>query len=100
QTGNYKDAVRAAESWAAITPNAPAPYKILAQVLADQNDERAEKWFDKAVAVSGGNTGLVLELADFLMKSGKGEAARAHLEKITQATDQENRRKTRLLRAI
>ena len=99
-TGKYKTATRAARTWAGIAPKAPAPYKVLAQALADQGDARAEHWFDKALAVSEGNAGIVLELADFLVKCGKADAARIHLEAVTEATDQQNLRKTRLLRAI
>lgn len=100
QIGQYDAAVEAAEDWSSDTPNSPTPYKVLAKLLADENDPRAEIWFARAIEVSGGSTGIVLDLADFLVQRGKNEDAKARLDSITNASDQENRRKTRLLRAI
>ena len=100
ETLRIDDAIEAAEEWSATTPNSPAPYKVLAKALAEKGDPRAEDWYARAVDVSGGNTGIILDLADFLVQRGKADAARARLDEITQASDQEERRKTRLMRAI
>lgn len=96
----YDNAVEAAVEWADMAPNSPTPFKVLAKLLAAQNDPRAEKWFARAVDVSGGNTGLILDMADYLLKTGNRAGAKDRLSDITQASDQEERRKTRLLRAV
>jgi len=99
-TFRVDEAIDAAEEWSATTPNSPVPFKILAKSLAGQNDPRAEDWYARAIEVSGGNTGIILDMADFLVRRGKADAARTRLAEITQASDQEERRKTRLLHAI
>ena len=96
----YDNAVEAAVEWADMAPNSPTPFKVLAKLLAAQNDPRAEKWFARAVDVSGGNTGLILDMVDYLLKTGNRAGAKDRLSDITQASDQEERRKTRLLRAV
>lgn len=99
-TGRYDGAVEAAQEWSNVTPNSPAPFKILARTLAEVDDPRAKIWFDRAVDVSGGNAGIILDMAEFLMRTGRGGDAKIELEAMQVGTDQETRRKTRLLRAI
>lgn len=95
--GEYENAVLAAEDWAAETPNSPVPYKVLARLLADQNDVRAQTWYDRAIEVSGGNTGLILDMAKFLIKIGKPAIARNRLGKIIRTTGDEARRRSNMM---
>ena len=75
----YDNAVEAAVEWADMAPNSPTPFKVLAKLLDAQNDPRAEKWFARAVDVSGGNTGLILDMADYLLKTGNRAGAKDRL---------------------
>ncbi|MCF2904380.1 hypothetical protein L0666_05230 [Octadecabacter sp. CECT 8868] len=99
-TDNHMGAVQAAHEWSKDAPNSPAPMRVMAKTLAQAGDARAEAWFKRAIKVSGGRPALIMDLAEFLMEHGKTEAAKDHLSTITNATKQENRRKTRLLQAI
>ena len=100
EIGHYDDAVAAAEEWAAITPNSPVPYKVLARVLNDQNDPRAATWYARAVSVSGGAPKLTLDLVDVLIKHGQMAEARARLDAIVGPSDQDRRRMTRHLHLL
>lgn len=97
---NYDAAAAATKAWASEIPNSTTPLRLIAQTLSDKDDPRAEDWFAQAVKVSDGAPGQVIEMAEFLVRQGKTQAARERLEQITEANVQENRRVTRLLEAI
>lgn len=98
--GRHDHAAAAARDWAAETPNALAPHKVLAEAMAEAGQtEAAEAAYARAVRVSDGAPHLVLDYAEFLFRAGKAEAARAQLEGLRAGSDRDERRRRRLLEA-
>jgi len=98
--GDYDRAEKATRAWSLEIPNSTTPLRLMAQTLSSMGDPRAEDWYAKAIKVSDGAAAQVIELAEFLVRQGKTNAAREHLAEISEPSVQENRRMTRLLQAI
>lgn len=98
--GEYAQAVAAAHDWARDMPDAPQPYTTLAKALAKRDDPRAADWFDCALFITGGGATERLNFAEYLIKKGEVDAARAHLEAVTNPTGRTARRKARIMRTL
>lgn len=98
--GRYDDAVAASEAWARRTPNSTSPFTTLARTLAEDGDARADIWYERALASSGGAAGVRLEYADHLTRTGQMAKAREMLDKVVHPSDREKKRKLQLMRAL
>lgn len=99
-TGAYDAAEEAANGWADAAPHWTVPLKVMASALAQADDPRATLWFERAVEVSNESPGSILDMAEYLLRLGKVDDARARLAAIEKASDREMHRKSRLLKAI
>ena len=99
-TRQYDAACKAVHDWATATPSSPQPYRVMGNALSAKGDERATRWFERAINVSGGGSGAVLDMAAFLAKQGRVDDARAHLKSLKYVSGRTKRRKQRLLNAL
>jgi len=98
--GRFAHASVAARDWAAETPNSPAPYRILAEALNAADDpDGAAAAYARAVKISGGASGLVLDYAEFLLARGQADRARDQVAELRAGSDRDERRRQRLLQA-
>ncbi|SLN20308.1 hypothetical protein [Pseudooctadecabacter jejudonensis] len=98
--GTYHDAVKVVQIWARDAAGPRQPYRVMARALADMGDPRAERWFERAFAVSGQSNAARLDLAEYLISQGRTEAARYQLTAMKDVQGRTARRQERMLRRI
>ena len=96
----YDAASKAVFDWATAMPLSPQPFRTMGNALAKRNDPRAERWFERAVNVSGGGSGAVLDMAAFLIKQGRKTEAGGRLDSLEYVLGRNKRRKMRLQREL
>lgn len=95
----YDAASKAVFDWSTAMPSSPQPFRVMGNALAQKGDKRAERWFQRAINISGGGSGAVLDMAAFLIKQGRTDEARKGLESLKYVQGRSKRRKKRLLQS-
>ena len=98
--GAYDAASKAVYDWSLEMPSSPQPYRVMGNALAKKGDKRAERWFQRAINVSGGGSGVVLDYASYLIKLGRTDQARECLNSLRYVKGRTKRLKQKLLNAL
>ena len=91
---------QAVYDWSLEMPSSAQPYRVMGNALAKTDDKRADRWFKRAINVSGGGSGAVLDYASYLIKLGRTDHARECLDSLRYVKGRTKRRKQKLLNAL
>lgn len=97
---DYDAASKAVFDWSSECVGDPDPFRVMGKALTAKRDPRAEKWLARSVDLSAGGSNTVMDMADFLIKTGRPAEARRRLNTLKYLRGPMKRRKKRLMRAL